>query len=86
MPVPLAKPLELLRRQGPFHAGLEHGVVRVDCCWAVMLALLALSVGNMFWTRAVAAAIFVETVTAVGARASAPVVLVLLGAAVWIAL
>ena len=50
-----------------------------------MLALLALGVGSMFWMALVAAAIFVEKVTSLGARASGPLALVLLGAAVWIA-
>jgi predicted metal-binding membrane protein len=51
-----------------------------------MLTLLAVGVGSMFWMGAVAAAIFVEKVTSVGARASAPLALALLGAAVWIGL
>jgi predicted metal-binding membrane protein len=50
-----------------------------------MLALLALGVGSMFWMAAVAAAIFIEKVTSFGARATAPVAVALLGAAVWIA-
>ena len=51
-----------------------------------MLALLALGAGSLLWMAAVAAAIFVEKVTSIGARASAPVALALLGAAVWIVL
>jgi predicted metal-binding membrane protein len=79
-------PLGLLVRRGAFRAGLEHGVVCLGCCWALMLALLALGAGSLFWMGAVAAAIFVEKVTSVGARASAPVALALLGAAIWVAL
>jgi len=79
-------PLGLLLRHGAFAAGLGHGVVCLGCCWALMLALLALGVGSMFWMGAVAAAIFVEKVTGVGARAPAPVALALLGAAGWVAL
>jgi predicted metal-binding membrane protein len=79
-------PLGLLLRRGPLRAGLEHGVVCLGCCWALMLALLALGAGSLLWMGAVAAAILVEKVTSVGARASAPVALALLGAAVWIAL
>jgi predicted metal-binding membrane protein len=79
-------PLGLLLRRGAFGAGLEHGVVCLGCCWALMLALLALGIGSLLWMAVVAAAIFVEKVTSVGARASAPVAVALVGAAVWVAL
>jgi predicted metal-binding membrane protein len=76
-------PLGLLVRRGALGAGLEHGVVCLGCCWALMLALLALGAGSLLWMAAVAAAIFVEKVSPRGTRASAPVALALLGAAVW---
>jgi predicted metal-binding membrane protein len=79
-------PLGLLVRKGAFRAGVEHGLVCLGCCWALMLALLALGTASLFWMAAVAAAIFVEKVTSVGARASAPVALALAGAALWVAL
>jgi predicted metal-binding membrane protein len=79
-------PLGLLLRRGAFRAGLEHGGLCLGCCWALMLALLALGAGSLFWMAAVAAAIFVEKVTTLGARASAPVAAALLGAAVWVVL
>ena len=79
-------PLGVLLRRGAFRAGLEHGLICLGCCWALMLALLALGAGSLVWMGAVAAAIFVEKVTSVGARASRPVALALLGAAVWIVL
>ena len=79
-------PLGLLLRRGALGAGLEHGVLCLGCCWALMLALLALGAGSLLWMAAVAAAIFVEKVTSVGARASAPLAVALVGAAVWIAL
>src|SRR5436309_7037688 len=79
-------PLGVLVRRGAFAAGLEHGVVCLGCCWALMLALLALGIGSMFWMAVVAAAIFVEKVTAFGTRAATPVALALLGAALWIVL
>jgi len=78
-------PLGLLLRRSPVRAGLEHGLVCLGCCWALMLALLALGVGSMFWMAADAAAIFIEKVTSFGTRASVPVAVALLGAAVWIA-
>jgi predicted metal-binding membrane protein len=79
-------PLGLLLRRGALGAGLEHGVLCLGCCWALMLALLAPGAGSLLWMAAVAAAIFVEKVTSLGARASAPLAVGLLGAAVWVAL
>jgi predicted metal-binding membrane protein len=79
-------PLGLLLRRGGFRAGLEHGLVCLGCCWALMLAFLALGVASMFWMAAVAVAIFVEKVTSLGGRASAAVALALVGAAIWVAL
>jgi predicted metal-binding membrane protein len=79
-------PLGSLLQHRAFAAGLEHGSLCLGCCWALTLALLALGVDSMFWMAAVAAAIFVERTTVVGARASAPVALALVGAAAWVAL
>ena len=79
-------PLGLLVRRRAFRAGLEHGLVCLGCCWALMLALLALGTASLLWMAAVAAAIFVEKVTSIGARAVGPVALALVGAALWVAL
>lgn len=78
-------PLGLLARKDAFRAGLEHGLACLGCCWALMLALLALGAASLLWMAAVAAAIFVEKVTAVGARASLAIAVALAGAAVWTA-
>jgi predicted metal-binding membrane protein len=79
-------PLGLLVRKGALRAGLEHGLVCLGCCWALMLALIALGTASLLWMAAVAAAIFVEKVTSIGARATVPVALALVGAALWVAL
>jgi predicted metal-binding membrane protein len=79
-------PLGLLLRRSGVRAGLEHGVICLGCCWALMLAFLALGVASMFWMAVVAAAIFLEKVTSIGGRASAPVALALAGTAIWLAL
>lgn len=79
-------PLGLLTRHGSLRAGLEHGLLCLGCCWALMVALLALGAASLLWMAAVAAAIFVEKVTSIGPRASLPVALALAGAAVWTAL
>jgi hypothetical protein len=42
-----------------FAAGLEHGLFCLGCCWALMLALIAVGVGSMFWMAAVAAAAWI---------------------------
>ena len=79
-------PLGLLLRRRGFRAGLEHGLVCLGCCWALMLAFLALGASSMLWMAAVAAAIFVEKATRLGGRASAVIALALVGAAIWVAL
>jgi len=79
-------PLGLLLRRRSFRAGLEHGLVCLGCCWALMLAFLALGAASMLWMAAVAAAIFVEKATRLGGRASAGIALALVGAAIWVAL
>jgi predicted metal-binding membrane protein len=79
-------PLGLLLRRAALRAGVEHGAACLGCCWALMLALLALGGGSMLWMGAGAAAIFVEKATSLGARASAPLALALAAAAVWVVL
>ena len=86
VPAPLQGAARVADPPGRFPGGLEHGLVCLGCCWALMLALLALGTASLFWMAAVAAAIFVEKVTSIGARASAPVALALVGAAVWVVL
>jgi predicted metal-binding membrane protein len=79
-------PLGLLLRRRGFRAGLAHGLVCLGCCWALMLAFLALGAASMLWMAAVAAAIFVEKATRLGGRASAGIAVALVGAAIWVAL
>ena len=79
-------PLGPLLRRRTFGAGVEHGLVCLGCCWALMLALLVLGVGSLLWMGALAVVIFVEKVTSFGARATTPVAAALLGAALWVAL
>lgn len=79
-------PLGLLLRRRSLAAGFEHGLICLGCCWALMLALLALGAGSLLWMAALAAAIFIEKVAANGERASTPVAIGLLGAAAWMVL
>lgn len=71
---------------GAFQMGIAHGLFCLGCCWALMLALVALGAASLLWMAAVAAAIFLEKATSLGARASVPIALALGGAAVWVAL
>jgi predicted metal-binding membrane protein len=79
-------PLRSLLNRGAFAAGLEHAGFCLGCCWALMLVVLALGMSSLVWMAVIAAVIFVEKATAIGARASGLVALALAGAAVWIVL
>jgi predicted metal-binding membrane protein len=79
-------PLGSLMRYGSVRAGLEHGAVCLGCCWALMLALIALGIDSLFWMAALAAVILVEKVAPIGERASKLIALGLVGAAVWVVL
>jgi predicted metal-binding membrane protein len=70
-------PLGLLMRRDALRAGVEHGVVCLGCCWALMLALLALGSASLVWMACVSLVIFLEKVT-IGRRASVPIALGLL--------
>ena len=76
-------PLGTLVRRGSLAAGLEHGALCLGCCWALMLALIALGIGSMFWMAVLAAVVLVEKAAPRGERFSAATAMGLLGAAVW---
>lgn len=44
----------------PLSAGVEHGVVCIGCCWAMMAALLALGLVSMAWMAVIAGVIAAE--------------------------
>jgi predicted metal-binding membrane protein len=77
-------PVGTLLRRGSLSAGLEHGAVCLGCCWALMLALIALGIGSMAWMAALAVVVLVEKVAPAGDRLPALVAVGLLGAAVWL--
>jgi predicted metal-binding membrane protein len=76
-------PLGSLLRRGSLRAGIEHGALCLGCCWALMLALIALGIGSMVWMAALAVVVLVEKVTPFGRRSSAFVAAGLVGAAAW---
>ena len=78
-------PMGTLMRRGSLQAGIEHGALCLGCCWALMLALIALGIGSMLWMVALAVVVLVEKVAPLGERAPALVAAGLVGAAVWIA-
>jgi predicted metal-binding membrane protein len=79
-------PMGSLLRRGSLVAGAEHGAVCLGCCWALMLALLALGLGSMVWMAVLAGIVLVERVAPLGERAPVLVASGLAGAAAWIAL
>jgi predicted metal-binding membrane protein len=79
-------PLGTLLRRGALRAGVEHGALCIGCCWALMLALIALGIGSMLWMAGLAAVVLVEKVAPFGERSTALVAVGLVGAAVWMAL
>jgi predicted metal-binding membrane protein len=78
-------PMGSLLRHGSLRAGIEHGAFCLGCCWALMLALIALGIGSMLWMAVLAAVVLVEKVAPLGERASPLIAVGLVGAAVWMA-
>ena len=70
-------PLRILMRVGAYrgplrhvHAGVYHGVYCVGCCWALMVALLALGMMDLRWMVAFAVAVTLEKLWSHGERAA----------------
>ena len=49
-------------RAGAFRMGIEHGVVCLGCCWALMLVLFAVGVMNLACVAALAVIVLVEKI------------------------
>jgi len=78
-------PMGTLVRRRSLGAGIEHGALCLGCCWALMLALIALGIGSMVWMLALAVVVLVEKVAPLGERAPALVAVGLVGAGIWMA-
>jgi predicted metal-binding membrane protein len=70
-------PLRILMHVGAYrgplrhvHAGVYHGVYCVGCCWALMVALLALGVMDLRWMVGFAVAVTLEKLWSHGERAA----------------
>ena len=60
--------------------GIDHGIFCLGCCWALMLLMFAVSVGNFAWMLGLAAVMGIEKNFAWGHRLTGPVGTVLLSA------
>jgi len=56
-----------------FRIGLDHGVFCVGCCWALMLVMFVVGMGNLGWMLLLAAAMAAEKNLPWGRRLRAPV-------------
>ena len=72
-------------RLGALRMGAEHGLYCVGCCFGLMVVLFALGVMSLFWIAVIAAVIFAEKVTPLGARLRRPLAVALALLGVWVA-
>ena len=66
-------------RRNAFLLGINHGLFCVGCCWALMLLMFAVGVGNVAWMLALGAFMAAEKNLPRGRQLSAPLGVVLLG-------
>lgn len=59
-------------RTHSFLLGVHHGVFCVGCCWALMLLMFGVGIGNVGWMLALGAVMAVEKNVAWGRKLSAP--------------
>lgn len=55
-----------------FRIGLDHGLFCIGCCWALMLVMFVVGMGNLGWMLVVAAAMAAEKNLPLGRRLRAP--------------
>jgi len=72
-------------RRNAFLLGVNHGIFCVGCCWALMLLMFGVGVGNLGWMLALGAVMALEKNSPWGKRLSAPVGLALLACGALIA-
>ena len=66
-------------RRNALLLGMHHGFFCVGCCWALMLLMFAVGVGNVAWMLGLGALMAAEKNLPWGRKLSAPVGLALLG-------
>ena len=62
-----------------FRLGIDHGIFCVGCCWALMLLMFGVGVGNIGWMLCLGAIMAVEKNMPWGRKVSAPLGVALLG-------
>jgi predicted metal-binding membrane protein len=62
-----------------FRLGINHGLFCVGCCWALMLLMFAVGVGNVAWMLALGAVMAAEKNLPWGRKLSAPLGVALIG-------
>jgi predicted metal-binding membrane protein len=73
-------------RWDAFRLGVHHGIFCLGCCWALMLLMFAVGVGNLGWMLVLAAVMATEKNLPWGRRLSAPLGIVLIGSGLVLAL
>ena len=66
-------------RRNAFSLGLRHGLFCVGCCWALMLLMFAVGVGNVAWMLVLGAVMAAEKNLSWGRKLSAPLGVALIG-------
>ena len=59
--------------------GIHHGLFCVGCCWALMLLMFAVGIGNLGWMLALGTVMAVEKNMPGGRQLSAPLGVILIG-------
>jgi predicted metal-binding membrane protein len=73
-------------RRNAFVLGIHHGIFCVGCCWALMLLMFGVGVGNVGWMLGLGAVMAIEKNLPWGRKLSAPVGAALLACGALIAL
>jgi predicted metal-binding membrane protein len=73
-------------RWDAFRLGVHHGIFCLGCCWALMLLMFAVGLGNIGWMLVLAAVMATEKNMPWGRRLSAPLGIVLIGSGLVLAL
>jgi predicted metal-binding membrane protein len=53
---------------GGWQVGLRHGLHCIGCCWALMLVMFAVGVGNLAWMAAIAGIMLLEKTSRIGRK------------------
>jgi predicted metal-binding membrane protein len=66
-------------RGNALRLGVRHGIFCVGCCWALMLLMFGVGIGNVGWMLALGSVMAVEKNMPWGRKLSAPLGMVLIG-------